>query len=655
MLSNSPLGRSLRAPFLEIGIALVAAFAVRAALSQPFEISPGESSFRRLVAGATPSGRVPERAVLSIPGVRRSARAEVRLDVEGGVFLLGVDGGRAVEVRPSPDGAVVTELPRTGSRGARLHVAPIGREPPLVLKRISVTESGPAIWPSVLALLATLATSIGIGRFRERRLGIACGLAMSGFAVLAAAPHLAAAVLLAASAVVGFRSRSYWTSASLFAALVFGAWVRFYFLPSAGSWDTEYWKACMSRAVEAGVPRVYGDPDATPKGHFVSHLLGREDLFQIEYKGRAFVVDYPPLAIALWRWSWKTVELLAPGLDRGEAENVSVKLPAVLGDVLSLSLLVYLFRARPLRGLTLGALYWALPVSWLPSAVLGFLDGAYAPFAVLGLLAAARGRAAFAGALFALAALIKPQALILAPAAFVALESGRARAVASGLGVVAAALVPFAIAGTLEEAVTHVFRILFQQRLSGGFANLWWIVGHAASGAGLAEKVDYARIDSLPFPAGLVGTALFLLAAGYVLYVLSGASRAACLAGAALVFAYGTLAMGVHENHPHSMFLSFTASGLFSRRLRRLVALLSSSYVINMLSLSGLGRFYGLRYMAIEPLAASIASLRMSLGFDLTLLLGVLNTGLFVWLLASLRSEVASGAAFLYSSPRKCE
>ena len=645
----------MRAPILELGIALVAAFTVRAVFAPPFEASPGDRAFRRLVSGATPSGRVPERAVVSISSVRRSAPAELRLEVEGGAFRLGIDSGRAVEVRPSRDGVVVTELPRTGSRGARLHVAPLGREPPLVLRRISIAGSAPALWPSVLAFLATLATSIGIGRFRDRRLGIACGLAMSAFAVLAAAPHPAAAVLLAASAGLGFRSRFYWTAAPLLAALVFGAWVRFYFLPSAGSWDTEYWKAWMTRAVDAGVPRVYGDSDATPEGHFVPHLLGREDLFQIEYKGRDFVVDYPPLAMALWRWSWKTVALLAPDLDRAEAENVAVKLPALLGDGLSLLFLVYWFRARPLRGLTLGALYWALPVSWLPSAVLGFLDAAYAPLAVLGLVAAAGGRAAFAGALLALAALIKPQALILAPAAFVALESGRARAVASGLGVVAAALVPFALAGTLEEAVTHVFRILFQQRLSAGFANLWWVVGHAASEAGLSERVEYASIDSLPIPAGLVGTALFLLAAAYILYVLSGASRAACLAGAALVFAYGTFAMGVHENHPHSMFLAFAATGLFSRRLRVLVALLSVSYVLNMLSLSALGRFYGLRYMALEPLAAAVSSLRMSPGFDLTLLLGVLNTGLFFWLLASLRSEVASGSAFLYSSARKCE
>jgi hypothetical protein len=205
--------------------------------------------------------------------------------------------------------------------------------------------------------------------------------------------------------------------------------------------------------------------------------------------------------------------------------------------------------------------------------------------------------------------------------------------------------------------VTHVFQIFFQQRLSAGFANLWWVVGHLVNGSSLGARVEYASIGSLPIPAGLVGTALFALAAAYVLFVARSARSwtSACLSGAALVFAYGTFAMGVHENHPHSMFLAFAAAGLFERRLQVLVSLMSLSYVFNMLSLSALGRFYGLRYMALEPLAASIASLRMSLGFDLTLLLGVLNTGLFVWLLASFRSEVASGAAFLYSSARKCE
>jgi hypothetical protein len=77
------------------------------------------------------------------------------------------------------------------------------------------------------------------------------------------------------------------------------------------------------------------------------------------------------------------------------------------------------------------------------------------------------------------------------------------------------------------------------------------------------------------------------------------------------------------------------------------------SYFLNMLALSGLGRFYGLRYMELEPLSAAISSLRMGLGFDLTLLLGLLNTALFLFFLASLRSEVASAASFPYSSATK--
>jgi hypothetical protein len=473
---------------------------------------------------------------------------------------------------------------------------------------------------------------------------------MAAFVVLAAAPHPIAAAFLAASVVAGFRAPAYRVALPLLAALVFGAWIRFFFLFSAGSWDTEYWKAWMTRAVGAGVARVYGEADATPKGSFFSHLLGRDELYQIEYKGRDFVVDYPPLAMALWRWSWNAVSWIAPALDLGERENAAVKLPAVLGDLLSVLLLLYLFPS--MRGLVLAALYWALPLSWLPSAVLGFLDAAYAPFAVLGLVAAARDRAGLAGALIALAALIKPQALLVAPAALAALDRGRVRACLSGLAIVGAALVPFVLAGTLEEAVTHVFRILFQQRLSAGFANLWWVVGHLVNGSALSARVEYAAIDALPFPAGLAGTGLFVTAAAFIL---RRSAEYACLSGAALVFAYGILAVGVHENHPHSMFLAFAATGLYSRRLRLVVLVLASSYLLNMLALSGLGRFYGLRYMELEPLAAAISSLRMGLGFDLTLLLGLLNTALFLFFLLSLRSEVASGAGFSYSSARKCE
>ena len=63
-------------------------------------------------------------------------------------------------------------------------------------------------------------------------------------------------------------------------------------------------------------------------------------------------------------------------------------------------------------------------------------------------------------------------------------------------------------------------------------------------------------------------------------------------------------------------------------------------YVLNMLLLSGIGRFYGPRYAALEPAARALATWRMALGFDLTLLLAAFNTALFAVLLAALGAEM---------------
>src|SRR5262249_44406759 len=117
--------------------------------------------------------------------------------------------------------------------------------------------------------------------------------------------------------------------------------------------------------------------------------------------------------------------------------------PPVAGDLLAVGILLWAFREQRERGAVLAALYWALPVSWLSSAALGYFDGASAPLALVALVAAGRGRASLSGLLLALAALVKSTALLVAPAVLVALLAARApvrRAVAWGLGVVAAAL-----------------------------------------------------------------------------------------------------------------------------------------------------------------------------------------------------------------------
>jgi hypothetical protein len=211
---------------------------------------------------------------------------------------------------------------------------------------------------------------------------------------------------------------------------------------------------------------------------------------------------------------------------------------------------------------------------------------------------------------------------------------------------VAAVLLPFLLDGTLATAVVHVYRILFQERLSGGFANLWWIVSHLLSlgveGRAATDPIPFVRIEALGLPASPIGVALFTAVAGWALWLQRRAAgaRAAALAAATLLLAYAMLAVGVHENHPHGLYLALLATGVAGWRLAWPTALLFTTAVLNMASLSGLGRFYGLRHVALEPWLARVEALRTLPGFDLTLLLALVNLGVLAWWLAILPGEM---------------
>lgn len=611
-----------------LGVSVLAAVAVRLVDPGVLELRPGERLWDRAVGGATPSGRVLERARVRLPGLRRAEPGQIliRFADERAEARVGVDGGALRSVRANRDGELLVSLPSRATPSATLEL--VATSAPLRVLSMTVTApSSP--WPPILAfMLVALATAALLDR-AKLEIVFAIGLAVAAMVALgfATTRFWLPLSFMVSSALIGRRSRFYWATSGLAAAVIFGVWVRVYFLPSAGSWDMEYWKAWMARAVTHGTTHVYGDPDAVGEGEFFDQLWGRKELWRTTYRGREFVVDYPPGAMAMWRASWFLVRAVAPGLSHGEAENVAVKLPPFLGDIASVALLLWIFRRERRRALTLAALYWAMPVSWLSSGVLGFLDGAYAPLAIGALVMASAGRAGWAGALVALAALIKPQALIVAPAAAIVLgRVGTRRAILSGLSVVGVALIPFVVAGTLDEAVTHVFRILFQQRLSAGYANPWWLLGSFVS------DEPYAPKDMVPF-AGVLAMSAFMAAA----FLIGSRSKDAAMMGGGLIFAYAMLALGVHHNHPHVMFLAFAATGLWSRHFAWLVGILSASYVLNLLCLSGIGRFYGARYLAVESIAASSAGLRTALGFDLTLLLAIVNIALFAMFLVHVR------------------
>jgi hypothetical protein len=621
--------------------------------------------------GATPGGAIHERAVIVLPGLHRRAanRVLIRVDKPGSVVRVSFDQGTVHLLRTDRNGAAAVEMPPADVPGARIDLFRTEGEPPARIQAFSVESDTK---PSLLALgffgaLAAFISLVLMG-WKGLRIGLALGCITAALVALFATPALVflnapvsgsfvrlmiPVLWLGASLAFVYTARTdrrfFWKAALVLAAFLFGFWVRLYFLPSAGSWDNEYWKAWMMRTVSHGVTQVYGDADAVPEGRFMEQLLGRDKLWRVDYYGRDFAVDYPPLAMALWRASWWTVSTLMPWWNYAEAQNVAVKLPSVLGDILAVVILFVALRRRPERAWTLGALYWALPVTWLSSAVLGFVDGAYMSFAVCGLLAAGSGRAVYAGGLLALSALIKPLGIIVIPAA-VALWIRRAellKAIGAGLGVVGVTLVPFYLAGTLAEAVVHVSRNFFQERLSAGFANPWWVVGHLARAANegvevLTQPVSFTLTGTVDFPVHFVALGSFGLTTLLICRCLRRYPGAgpACLAGAAVFFSYSMFAMGVHYNHPHLIFLTLAVTGLTSRRLQVIAGTLTASYVINLLMMAGLGRFYGPRYSMLEPATHVISNLRMAFGLDLTLTLSLLNTTLYVWLIVSLPREL---------------
>ena len=656
--------RGAAGPIAAGAVGLLAAAGLLPATTALPALRPGSLAWSRLVLGPADGALAPG-LVVRLPGLERRPGDRLLVEADPGTALgLAVDRGPVQPLRVSTGPALVA-LPERAIPGLRLDLRSLdpgaagARVHSLTLQRQRRGGWTAPLLAGLAAGLLVLGLAGRLGATAAAGLGLLC----AGLSALAAAPaflllalpdpealaRLALPLALLAGAGLAWRrldaSRrgAFTRLALLVGALVFGAWIRGAFLASPGSWDTEYWKAWMLRASSAGVTRVYGDADAVPPGHLLAQLRGREELWKARAFGREFVVDYPPLAMALWRVSWALVHAAAPRLDGAEALNVAVKLPAVLGDVAALAVLLWAFPRRPWLGLGLAALYWALPVSWFASAVLGYLDGAYAPLAAAAVLAAGRGRPRAAGLLLALACLVKPTAVVVAPALIVALRSRRAPvgpALLAGLLAVAAALVPFAVAGTLATAVVHVYRILFQGTLSGGFANPWWVVGHLANGGGLGDPVAYARLAGLGFDPRPIGAVLFGLAAAAVAWRQRRAPGVgpAALAAAALVFAYGMCAVGVHDNHPYPLLLLLLLTGLPSAWLRALAGALCASLVLNSVALSGLGRL-GVRHEVLEPLGRWLAGLRMALGFDLTLALAALHTLLFLALLARLGRE----------------
>ena len=674
---------------LVLGPGIVAAAGLVLVDSPQVRIDSGSSGWRRLVQGADPEGNIPQRAVVILPGVDRGSarRLEIRLERNPDAATrpglgVSIDRGPTHHIRFGRQARALLTLPPAGIPGLRLELLwGSDDEPRPRIESLILEESSP---PWTLALVVFFLTSGAVLLFVKWRgpsFALPAGLFTAGLATLASQPALTFLTLPASSSVLRLlipvtliggsiilvyartplpfyphaaQRRAFSQFAALLCALVFGAWVRIYFLPSAGSFDTEYWKAWTRQASSNGLSQVYGPPESVPEGQFLPQLRGELEPWRAPYRGNEYGVDYPPLAMALWLGAWRAVRWTMPFLEYGEAENVASKLPAVLGDMGAVVLLLWAFRQKPGRGLVLAALYWALPLSWLSSAVLGFQDGAYAPLAAAALVAAGRGRAAPAGALLALACWVKPLAVVVIPVAAAAVVvNGKGTTVLKqlqsfslgGLAVTVVAIAPYLVQRTMAPMVIHAIRAFSPGNLSSGYPNPWWVATHLINvtdgGASLSSRVSFLKLQDVAFPAAPIGTALVTLTvAGLVWRLRPRSGPGASLFGGAILFlAFCTMSVGVYENHPHLIFLLLLLTGLATRRLQILAAVTSASYVLTLLLMSGLGRFYGPRHALLEPASRWLTGWRMAAGFDLTLLLACVNTVVFVLLLHSLWSQ----------------
>jgi hypothetical protein len=430
-------------------------------------------------------------------------------------------------------------------------------------------------------------------------------------------------------------------------AFAAGTYLRLYFISSHGTWDTEYRKAWANETVLSGITQAYGGREAVPRGDFLPQLTGKKPRWEVSFRDRDFVIDYPPLSLAAWGESWRFFTSRPRPYRGAEAENLAVKFPPVVGDLLAVVVLLWAFRGAPALALSLAAIYWIFPITWVSSAVHGNFDGFVAPFLLVSLFIAG-GSPFAAGAVFAVTCLIKPTVALALPVIFLATaKTAWPRIVIGGALVTALVFVPYALAGTLDTAIVHIGRLFSQDRVSGGYANPWWLIGHAAmvlrEKAEWADPIDYVRRDAFTQPLGLIGFLAAGLVAAWILFLARRIRnpRSVAYVSALLLFVWGVLTIGVHDNHNHPLFLLLVATGLASPFLRGFTLVAATSTLLGSVCLHGLGRFYGPQWRTVLPLADSVARLRMAAGFDLTLILSVVNCALLLVALRRLRQTLA--------------
>jgi hypothetical protein len=370
----------------------------------------------------------------------------------------------------------------------------------------------------------------------------------------------------------------------------------------------------------------------------------------LRWRGEAMTVDYPPLALYELAISGRIYRAFDPRFDDTPWLTAAVKLPGLVAEILFLVVL-YRLAAREVGAPAArwGALaLWLNPALLLDGVTLGYLDPQMAVPLTLAVLAAARERPGAAGALLAVAALTKAQAIFVAPL-LLAVVFWRAAGTLAALrtfGLASAAtaaliVAPFVARGAWANLVQALGRLAAHDMLSAQGANVWWLFTWAlrvrdvwhdwGPWAALTQPVQILGIEravELGYPnARVVG---LVLVGGALLWACVKAREAHTTATAFALAAwcmqaYAVLAAQVHENHLVPAVVLLIPAATLDARYRPVFWLLTAVAALN------LYLFCGLWWGYAPLLTRSITVI------DASVLVSALNVAAFVWLHVVLR------------------
>ncbi|HKW00441.1 MAG TPA: hypothetical protein VJN96_11485 [Vicinamibacterales bacterium] len=314
------------------------------------------------------------------------------------------------------------------------------------------------------------------------------------------------------------------------------------------------------------------------------------------------IPDYPPLSVVTLTASARVAAWIEPDVTRdSRLLTVCVKAPLLVLQIAACWIVWRLAQRTP-EPVAVALAFWLNPAFILNGPVLGYLDLLCWLPGVGAIVAALVGRAGSAGALLAVAVLVKPQGLFFVLPVAAALwprPTSLARAALVAATIVAIAFLPFVLAtpgGVWTSMITN-FR---EDLLSGDALNLWWLVSAAGfvltyGSAALGHTFGSPSVSTFIARAGVdprMWTAAATIAAALWAFwrVRGRPTRSSVLAlGAFAINVYFVAAIAVHENHLVYALPLMGLAALSDARYRTLYLAASALVTFNLLVFQGLG------------------------------------------------------------------